>query len=62
LTFQELSEKPLRSTFVLTRLNHYINDVTTLVYSPPQAVTLPVDSEKDLVHVPGVAEPTLAFS
>jgi hypothetical protein len=60
LTAQQSSKESLCSALIPMRLDQDVDHVADLIHSTPQIVLLAVDSNKDLIQVPVVAEPALA--
>jgi hypothetical protein len=60
LSAQKPAEEPLCSASITSRLHQNVDYVAILVDGTPEILQLAVDSKKDLVQVPVIAEPALS--
>jgi hypothetical protein len=60
LATQESSKESLCRTLITMRLNQNIEDVAILIHGTPEILLLAIDSNKDLIQIPVVAEPSLS--
>jgi hypothetical protein len=60
LATQEFSKEPFCGALITIRLDQNVDHVPVLIDGTPQILLQPVDSNKDLIQVPVVAEPALS--
>ncbi len=59
LAAQQSSKEPFSGALVAARLNQDVEHVAVLIDRPPEVVLLAIDSNKDFVQVPAIAETAL---
>jgi hypothetical protein len=59
LTPHQSAEEPLGCVPIATRLQQNIDDITVLIHGTPKVLLLAVDSDKEFVQIPHIAEATL---
>jgi hypothetical protein len=57
---QEPSEESFCGTLIPMRLNQNVDHVAVLIHGTPQILLLAVDSNKDLIQMPLIAQSSLA--
>ena len=61
LATQEFSKEPFCGALITIRLDQNVDHLPVLIDTTPQILLQPVDSNKDLIQVPVVAEPALSL-
>jgi hypothetical protein len=60
LATQESSKESLCRTLITMRLDQNVDHVAVLIHGTPEILFLAIDSNKNLIQIPVVAEPSLA--
>jgi len=59
LTAQQSSKESFRGALITAWLYQDVDHVAVLIHGAPQILLLAIDSKKDFVQVPNIAEPAL---